>query len=142
MQALDYDWIVSSMKRQLADSEQRQDDNFNASLSAVKLATTSATKAINAASDAKALLQEVQTVRDSTANMIKAHSYQQTKRDALAEKQLIATRELIGVCSTMMTNCILGAVLTGGIIAVIFNMFIFNPTAPGQAQQGGIQRVR
>jgi hypothetical protein len=142
MQALDYDWIVSSMKRQLADSEQRQDDNFNASLSAVKLATTSATKAINAASDAKALLQEVQTVRDCTANMIKAHSYQQTKRDATAEKQLMATRELIGVCSTMMTNCILGAVLAGGIIAVVFNMFIFNPTAPGQAQQGGIQRVR
>jgi hypothetical protein len=143
MQALDtHDWIVTSMKRQLAESEQRQDDNFNASLSAVKLATTSATKAINAASDAKALLQEVQTVRDCTANMIKAHSRHQNRRDDIAEQQLGATRELIGICSTMMVNCILGAVLAGGIITVIFNMFIFNPTAPGQAQQGGIQRVR
>jgi hypothetical protein len=142
MQTLEHDWIVSSMKRQLADSEKRQDDNFNASMSAVRLATTSATTAINAASDAQALLQEVQVVRDTTVKLIKAHSFQQSLRDNTAEKQLIATRELIGVCSTMMTNCILGGVLASGVITVIFNMLIFSPTAPVQPPQGGLQRVR
>lgn len=143
MQTLDpYDWIVNSMKRQLAESEQRQDDNFNASLSAVKLATTSATKAVNAAHDAKALLIEVQTVRDCTANMIKAHSSVQSRADAAAAQQLAATKELISVCSTMMTNCILAAVLSAGVVATVFCVFIFNPTNSNPAQPAGVQRVR
>jgi hypothetical protein len=141
MQNLEYDWVVRDIERQLAASEKRQDDNFSAAVSSVKLASISANKAINAAHDAQALLHEVQKVRDCTVRMIKAHSAEQTALATTTAAQTQATRELISVCSAMMLNCIAAAVLAGGVITVVFNMVVFNPT-PIQSTQGGIQRVR